>query len=60
MTERFDDEQLRVAYAPLLRQRKAEHGSACPTPDALLAAISGKVNSMAQPMLKPSWAPAWL
>ncbi len=41
MSERFDDEGLRQAYAPRLR-RPAAHGPECPAPDALLAAVRGE------------------
>src|SRR5215218_1172637 len=42
MSDQFDDEQLRAAYEPSLRGRRADHGASCPSPDALLAAVRGE------------------
>jgi len=41
MNERFEDDDLRAAYAPRLSERAA-HGLGCPSPDALLAAVRGE------------------
>ncbi|MGH7469304.1 MAG: hypothetical protein ACRENP_15235 [Longimicrobiales bacterium] len=41
MSERFDDDGLRAAYAPL-RASSTEHRPDCPAPDALIAAARGE------------------
>lgn len=42
MSGPFDDEALREAYAPKLRDTSTGHGPRCPSPDALLAAAKGE------------------
>ena len=42
MTPPLDDDELRAAYAPHLRQGAPARGPDCPSPDALLAALRGE------------------
>jgi hypothetical protein len=42
MSDQFDDERLRRAYAPVLRAASSGHGPDCPSPEALLAASRGE------------------
>jgi hypothetical protein len=42
MSGRFDDEQLRAAYEPILSASRSAHGPECPSPEALLAATRGE------------------
>jgi hypothetical protein len=41
MTRHFDDESLRAAYQPALRESTTTHGPDCPTETELLAAVRG-------------------
>jgi hypothetical protein len=42
MSNRFDDNELRTAYQPRLREARATRGPDCPEPAALLAALNGE------------------
>lgn len=42
MSKRFDDGELRAAYAPRLEETPATRGSDCPSPEALLGALNGE------------------
>ena len=42
MTERWNDDELRAAYAPLARDRGTGHRPDCPSAESLLAAVRGE------------------
>ena len=44
MSHDFDDEALRAAYEPKLRESTTTHGSDCPTESELLSAVRGQGN----------------
>src|SRR5436190_8049678 len=48
MSRQFDDEGLRAAYEPALRESTAEHGRDCPTEIELLAAVRGEGDEAAR------------
>jgi hypothetical protein len=41
MSSHFDDEALRAAYEPVLRESTTTHGPECPTENELLSAVRG-------------------
>ena len=42
MSKRFDDAELREAYAPKLNETPAARGPDCPSPESLLGALNGE------------------
>jgi len=42
MSQRFDDAELRLAYAPMRHESTLVHGPECPSEDALLSALRGE------------------